>query len=408
MANKRYNKKGTNLEDVQEMNRSLVIRLLRKMQVCSRAELAKETGLKQATITNIVNDLMDWGLVKETGIIEGAKGRRSIGIAFNSDLYKVVGVRLARKYFSVGLFDLAGTEHSIETQSIDITSGPDTAFKKMKKAIQKTLQYAGKERVIGIGIAIPGPFFRDEGRIGLMTEFPRWERILIQDELQKDLGLPVYLEHDANAGALAEWWFGPHSREMGTMIYIAAGQGVGAGIVINGKIFRGSLGTAGEIGHMSISFDGPKCECGNNGCLEHYCSTIALTREIEKNMPNYPKSLLINDSSFKSIIKAVEKDDELAVKVFRQTAWYLGFGLSSIINSFNPDVLVIGDELAQAGTYLLRVVRDTIKEHVIESIYKSVAIELTSFEKDPALIGASALAVDKILKKPSYFKKLAQ
>lgn len=398
---KHSHRKGTNLEDVQEMNRSLIIRLMRKMSVCSRADLAKATGLKQATITNIINDLMDWGLVKEVGIIGGEKGRRSIGIALNGEMYKVIGIRLARKYIYVGLYDITGTEYYVKTEKISILSGSAVALKKMKDMIKEVLKDEEGNKVIGIGVALPGPFIRTEGRIALMTEFPGWENISIREELESEFGLPVYLEHDANAGALAEWWLGSNSIDKGVLVYITAGQGVGAGIIIDGRVLRGSLGIAGEIGHMSIAYDGPKCQCGNRGCLEHYCSTSVLVREAMNELPNYPESVLHKDCSLNSIFEAIKAGDELANKVFLKIARYLGLGIVNVVNAYNPDVIIIGDELSQSGLHLLNIVRKTVEEHVLPSIYKNLRIELSSFSNDPILVGAGALAVDKILSRPS-------
>ena len=283
-------KQGINLEDVQDLNRALVIRLLRKLRLCSRADLAKQSGLKQSTITNIINDFIGWNLVTERGIIDGEKGRRSIGISLNADLFKVIAVRLARKYFSVGIFDLWGSGEIVLQESLEVFEGSTKAVRRIVDAVTALIASSVEDRILGIGVAIPGPFFRTEGKIALMTEFPGWERIALEDELRSAFQIPVYLEHDANAAALAEWWLGAHSRETGTMVYVAAGQGIGAGIVIDGRLFRGTLGIAGEMGHMSIEFDGPKCECGNNGCLEHYCSTIALEREVKKALVDFPES----------------------------------------------------------------------------------------------------------------------
>lgn len=405
MSSKHSHKEGTNHGDVQEMNRSLLIRLMRQMPVCSRADLAKATGLERATITNIIKDLMDWGLVKEVGIIDGKKGRRSIGITINSELYRVIGIRLTRKYFYVGLFDIAGKEYLIRTEEINSSSDPLETMEKMKTIIKEIIKDNETEHFIGIGCAIPGPFFRNEGKMALITELPGWENISIRQELETSFGLPVYLEHDANVGALAEWWLGMSRIEKGTMVYIAAGQGIGAGIVIDGRVFRGAQGIAGEIGHASIAFDGPKCECGNNGCLTNYCSTLALKREINKLLTDYPKSKLKKDCSLGSIFEAIEAEDELAIKVFTQVAKYLCFGLINVIYSYNPDVIIIGDELAQAGRRLLQICNETIKEHLLPQIYEKLSVSLSSFSKDPILIGAGALVVDKVLSRPSLIKQ---
>lgn len=390
------------------MNRSVVIRLIHRLKICSRADLAKATGLKQATITNIVSDLIEAGFVDETGIIEGEKGRRSIGIKLNTSEYKVIGVRLARKYISISVFDMDGTQYYIKQEPIDTLAGPGSAFQKIKELVKCVLKDLKNSTIPGIGLAIPGPFFRKEGRIVLMTEFPGWEHIMIEDEIHSEFGIPIYIEHDANCGVLAEWWYGPHHRDVGTMIYIAAGQGIGTGIMIDGKIYRGSLGTAGEAGHMSIAYDGPKCECGSKGCLELYCSTLAMMKDASNELHKYPNSILNNGISVKSILSALDGKDELAQKVFKKAAWFLGFGLCSLINIYNPDVMIIGDELSQAGSELLDILDDTVRTHVLKDIYKNTKLEISTLPNDSVLMGAGALVIDKVLQNPAsmlYFNK---
>jgi len=396
------NKKGKNLEDIQHMNRALVIGLLRKREVCSRVELAKTTGLKQATITNIVNELLDCGLVKETGIQDGERGRRSIGLTFNGERYMVIGVRVARKYFVVGLFDIAGKEYEIVKENIDISSGAKNALKKIVQSISGIMGRAESKSILGIGVAIPGPFFRWKGKIGLITQFPGWEEISIKDELETTFELPTFVDHDANVGALAEWWLGRSHFDSGTMVYVAAGQGIGAGIICDGKPFTGAMGIAGEIGHMSISYNGPKCECGNSGCLEQYCSTIALLKEAEKQLDKYPGSILTRGGTLEQFFKALEAGDELAVQVFEKAAEFLGLGIVNILYAYNPHVVVIGDELAQAGQKLLEIIQNTVRRHVLPDIYNNVTIQLSSFNEDPALVGAGSMVIDNVKNIVSY------
>lgn len=402
----KHHKSGMNLEDVQEINRALVIRLIRRAKVCARTELAKLTGLKQATITNIVNDLMEWGLVKETGIIEGRKGRRSIGLTLNTDSYRTMGIRLTRNYFTVGLFDLFGTPETILREHVDISEGSSIVLRKIIAVSEEVLRASRQYTVLGIGAAIPGPYVRSEGRMSLMTEFPGWETISIEKELASAFPVPVYLEHDAKAGAIAEWWFSPRRGEHETMIYVAAGQGIGAGIVIDGRLMRGALGIAGEIGHMSIDFSGPRCACGNNGCLEHYCSSISIVREVTERLGDHPESPLNVDSSLSSIAKALHAGDTLACSAVENAATHLGFGLVSVVNALNPDIIVIGDEMAQLGDVLLQTVRRTVQNHVLPSVYRDLRIELSKFETDPVLIGVSTLAVEHILHRPTAIPRL--
>lgn len=399
-------KRGINLEEAQSLNRALVIRLLRTLRVCSRAEIAKRSGLKQSTITNIIGDFIRWGLVAERGIINGRKGRRSIGISLNTDLFKVVAVRLTRKHFSVGLFDLWGTGKIVRQEPLEVLDGSRRAVKRIVDAVTE-LVASRKHRILGIGVAIPGPFFRAEGKIALMTEFPGWEKISLEKELRSAFRIPVFLEHDANAAALAEWWLGAHGRESGTMVYVAAGQGVGAGIVIDGHLYRGTLGTAGEIGHMSIEFDGPRCECGNNGCLEHYCSTIALQREVKRSLVDFRSSSLQRDHTLAAIFKAAHAGDDLAVREVRRAGSFLGFGLVNVISLLNPDVIMIGDDMARGGTLLLEAVQQTVRSHTLPCIHQSVQIELSAFQTDPVLVGVVTLVIENVLQTPSSLRELA-
>lgn len=389
-------KKGKNLEDVQRMNRLLIINFLRKQKNMSRADLARATGLKQATITNIVNDLLDTRLARETGELDAKIGRRSIGIALNNELYKVIHVRLARKYFLIGLYDIAGNKYEVHKENIDISWGSETVFTRMKVRIAEQLSRLKIGEVISIGISLPGPYLSSQGRIGIMTEFPGWEKISIKDEIQSYFGIPTYAEHDANVGALAEWWLGSNFMDKGTLVYVAAGQGIGTGIINDGKLFKGAMGIAGEVGHMSIAFDGPKCQCGNRGCLEYYCSTFALLREAKKQAANHNESMLTQDVDLNDFFKALESGDFIAKRVFGHIARFLGLGLVNIVNIYNPHVIVVGDELARGGEYLLEILKQTVKEHVLPMVYEQLTIRLSAFDDDPALIGAGSLAVNNI------------
>lgn len=401
-----YYKKGTNLQDVQELNRSLVLRLIRRLKISSRAIIAKETGLKQATITNIVNDLIQWGLVRESGIIDGEKGRRSIGLTLTNKKYKVIGVKLTRKYFSIGIFDLFGSINNFENVPINRKEGAEVALKIMVKYINKLLNNSSGNKIIGLGLAIPGPFFKTENRIAVMSDFPGWENVNLQERMESIFGIPIFIEQDANAGVLAEWLSRPHHKLAGTMVYISVGYGVGAGIIIEGKLFYGSLGIAGEIGHMSINYKGPKCVCGFRGCLELYCSPKAIVKQARKNLKDYPNSLLNKNCNFEAIIDAVNKNDIYALKILEKVVKYLSIGIVNVVNCFNPDVIVIGDEFTRFGSIFLDYLKNEVKKFLNPTIFNNLKIELSNSKKNPSFLGAGNLVIDNILHKPSIIKKL--
>ncbi|MFC5647910.1 ROK family protein [Paenibacillus solisilvae] len=383
-------KQGTNQEDVQEMNRSLVIRLLRKRKVCSRAELAQASGLNQSTITHIINEFMSWGLVVETGMMDGKKGRRSIGVKLNSESYKIIGVRLARKSTAVGLYDLDGNEYSCRQSAVSAADGSSKGLNQLKKLIAEAMKGNASGQVIAIGLAAPSPLQHHEGKLELAASPPGWERANIQEELKTVFELPVYTEYDAKAGALAHWWLEEAHQDHGVIIYVEAGQELRAGIVMDGKVYPGSLGAAGEIGHMSIDYKGPACECGHTGCLELYSSTSALLKSLDKD-----------HTALKSVWKDLRDQDELTVEAVRKAAWYLGFGLVNLVNLVNPDRIILGGELSSAGDLWINTIQEVVKEHVRPAISSELTIELTSFEQDDILLGSATIAIDRILGQPS-------
>ncbi|MEH7886370.1 ROK family transcriptional regulator [Bacillus sp. JJ1609] len=396
-------KKGANLEDIQEMNRSLILKLIRKYKVCTRAQLAKDTGLKQASITKIIASLIELGIVQELGVVEGERGRRSIGISINNHLYKFIGVKLSRKSFSIGVYDLFGEEYKFSSKSIDMSKGAKLTLNNMKRVVQKFLvEHAD---VAAIGIAIPGPFLKSKGRIALITELPGWENIDIQKEFTKAFTLPVFIEHDANAAALAEWWFSDNHFEHGVMVNFLAGEGVGAGIIIDGQLFSGSQGMAGEVGHMSIDFNGRKCSCGSFGCLEKYCTTYALVHHTKENLSVHAESVLNDGENITAerIFKAMDSGDELAIEMVKQMGRYMGFGIVNIVNAYNPNWIIISETMSRGGELLLDSIRETIKPRLISSVYENLTIQITEFANDSILYGAAAIAADHFLKSPNRY-----
>jgi len=397
------NQKGKNHEDIQEMNRLLVIRLLQKSKVLSRAEITKQSELNQSTVTNIINDFLDWGLVRETGLIAGNRGRRSIAIELVSEDYMIIGVRLARKYFSVGAFDLSGKCYDIETTEVDLLDKPEKILSTIQKQILRKKELYNEKSILGVGIALPGPFIKSEGHIAMLTETSGWQNIDIVDYMQKGIGLKVFLEHDANAAALAEWRYTQNYDIETPTLCIMAGQGVGAGIMNQGKIVTGSLGIAGEIGHMSIQYDGPKCECGNHGCLEMFCSTIKIQQAIREKRIEYPETICQSDCHISEIIDAYKKGDRLAHDVVNRAGRYLGYGIANLINIINPGLIIIGDELSKAGEEFLESVVDTVKQRVLPKLYENTQIVLSKLEDEPALLGTGMLVIEESLQNIEIF-----
>ncbi len=396
-------RKGKNLGDVQEMNRSLVLRLLKKAGVSSRATIAKLSGLNTATITNIIGEFLKWGIVMETGLIDGEKGRRSIGIQINQKEYYVVGIRLQRRIFKIGLFDIFGeliTKRVFSHETLD----PFAVTEKVKQETHKLLQENADKRILGIGVAVPGPYFQYEGRIRSITDFEGWDNVAFLDTMTGDFDIPVIIDHDANAGAMAEWWVSPNTLTQGTSVYFSVDEGVGAGIINDGRIFRGALGTAGEVGHMSIDINGEVCACGNRGCLVNCGSVHAMMRAAEREMPKYPGTVLKPGFTYEALFEAVRSGDGLADFAFRATAKNLAAGIINMICAYGANEIIIGHTISEIGEYLIETLHEYMKGHTFAPFLEKVCIRLTSFDEDAIFIGAAALAIDYCLGKTKVFE----
>lgn len=390
--------KGINQDIIQEMNRSLLIRLLRREGNCSRVHLAHLTNLKQATVTNIVNDFISWELVRETGFLSGNKGRRSIGIEVNTERYRVIGVRLARKYFSVGTFDLTGKPHYQVRRKIAKEDAPEEIFERILNEIEKMLAKEQDKDVLVIGVSLPGPFIKKEGRIALMTEVAGWSNIQIESRLEQTFHLPIVMEQDANAAVLAQLWHNKEVDQADMVVYVAAGQGIGAGILVDGELLRGTMGMAGEIGHTSIEHEGIVCACGNRGCLEQYCSSIALTRAINQRRIGEPPL------EFEEICDRIAKGDELCREEYRKAGHYLGVGIVNLINSLNPSTIILGDEMSHVDSAILYdVVHEVVKERVLPQVYDNLKIVISNTPKDSCFHGAAIVAIEEIFSHPAKY-----
>ena len=204
---------------------------------------------------------------------------------------------------------------------------------------------------------------------------------------------------------MACWYMNKYNNINKTFAYAIAGHGIGVGVIVDGKLLRGSTGTFGEMGHTSIDFDGPLCQCGSRGCLENYCSTIALSRRIKKSLELGAKSSLNIDFTFSDIVEAYKNKDDLTVTEVNKNIEYLSIGIVNLVNMVNPDVIIIGDEMVNFGDDFLNVLKSNVSKRIIPDLYKKLDIRLGNFAEDEVLIGASIVAVESILKTGNLIKK---
>lgn len=392
---------GANHRSVKRANRATIFRAIRALGPIARVDLARQTGLNPGTVTNIVGELVDYGLVRETGFGSSRVGRRPVFLEVNAPARFAIGIDLARGALTGAVVDLAG--HTL-AQSVE-PAGPwqgdqvISAISRMIDRLMDGLPPAEQQAVVGIGIGAPGPLSIRSGRFLAPPSFGTWEVLELQQQIEERSGRPVFVDNNGNTSALAELWFGA-GQGLANFVLLTLGTGVGAGVVLDGDLFRGAHDLAGEIGHISINLDGPRCACGNYGCLEMYTSVPRVIASVSAALAaGEPSSLAKDDLSIERVIAAVQEDDPVASRVFADVARHLAVGIVNVIYAFDPALVLIGRDLAKAGDALLDPVRTEVQRRVFPALRDTVRIEAAALPDAP-VIGAATLALHAFFQSP--------
>ncbi len=383
---------GRNLGDIQQSNRSLILRLIRQHGSISRVELARQSGLKQATITYIINSFIEKGIVHETGLMPGTEGRRVKGVCLNTEDFRLFAVRIVSTYYLAGIFDLAGNCLKVEKRFFDPSTPAEAVIEKLSDEMEAYCEEIKGKSLLGIGIAIPSFHGKTQDGSMLTGAFPED----MEQRFEERFGVPVMIENDAKLAAYARWNanMGMDKGIKGTLVCILVSETLSCGIVINGKMHMGVGGMAGEIGHMGIDMNGIPCECGNRGCLEKYASVPAVMRMLDERIKIYPETRLTQGCNIREVIAAYNEKDPLAVSIYEDVANCLGYAVANLINLMAPDRITIGDEVPRTDPFLERI-KDAVRRRVAPDVYQRTIIEYTTKERrrdrDVPMVGASMM-----------------
>lgn len=228
-----------------------------------------------------------------------------------------------------------------------------------------------------------------------------WRDVPLGEMLAQHVSFPVFLDNDANAAALAERYYGV-ARDVDNFIYIVANIGLGAGLVIDGELFQGATGFAGEAGHMTIDPAGPACRCGNRGCWERMASVRALIERLQLALKAGESSIIMEGVpiTLPMILQAAAAGDAVTLRALHETGVYLGIGIANLVNSFNPRLVAFGGSLSLAGEYLLPVARQVVAERAMPELQEATTLELSVFRDSACVMGAAALVLHDLLSRP--------
>jgi predicted NBD/HSP70 family sugar kinase len=377
------------LESLRARNRLRVVDALRSRGSVSRADIARLTGLSRTTVSSLITDLQATGLVVErevAGAPAGAQGGRPPTLlALDSSAGAIVGIDFGHRHVRVAVGDLSSTVLAETAAELDIDDAAAEGLDTAAELVGRLLDEAGvdADHVVAAGVGLPGPIDRDSGRVNSPKILPGWRDLDPAEEIRSRLDVPVHLENDANVGALGESAFGAGAGA-DVLVYVRLSDGIGAGLVLGGSLFRGARGIAGELGHVLVDPDGPICRCGNRGCLETAVAGSALVELLRRS--HGPLTL-------PHMIRLANEGDAGARRVIADAGRVVGRALADVCNVLNPDRIVVGGELGEAGDLLLDPLREAVGRFAIPAAAEDVEIVPGVLGARAEVLGALALAV---------------
>ena len=378
---------------LRDINRNLVLNVIKSRGSISRADVARELDLSPATVTEIVRDLVRSELVAEGAAAPSAGGRPGINLSLRPDAGFVVGIKITEHAIIAALTDLDARPRA---RFLEPLSGrtPEAVVKHLVHAVRTMARAAGTrpEQIIGIGIGLAGLVDGTNG-ICRYSPFLNWRDVPLRDLLARRLELPVFVENDVNTLAIAEKWFGAGAG-IDSFLTVTVGRGVGLGIVLNGHLYRGASGAAGEFGHTIVEPGGPRCVCGKRGCLEALIAEPALIAEYKRRTRRAVTA--------PRLYELAANNDRVATEVLAAAGARLGRALANLVNILNPARIIVSGEGAAAGEALLGPARAALRANAFGDLGERVDLVVAVAGDEEWARGAASLVVGEVFQPPVY------
>lgn len=369
-------------------NRTRVVDALRREGTASRSELVRATGLSRTTVGNVVADLLERGLaVEQTAAPEAAgRGRPPARVRLDAAAGAAVGIDFGHRHLRVAVADLSSHVLAERWVELDVDHEADDALAAAADLVDGVLVDAGieRERVVGAGMGLPGPIDARSGTVGSSVILPGWSGVDARAALAQRLRLPVEVDNDANLGARAEAAYGA-GRGYTDLVYVKVASGIGAGLVLGGRLHAGTAGIAGEVGHIQVTPDGAVCRCGNRGCLESVAAVPALLELLRPARGD--------DLGIRGLVGLLEGDDPGARRVVTDAGRVLGRVLADLCNALNPQAIIVGGDLSAAGAPLFDGINESLGRYALPAVAASLQVVAGELGERAEVLGALALVI---------------
>lgn len=378
--------RGNDQSVVRALNRNAILNMLLRNAPLSRVQLKEHSGLSGAAVTLVVAELIADGLVEERATGTSTGGRPPVLLSVNYRARAAVGFKLMEHSLDAVLTDLSGeVQHHLHSELPD--TEPGTVVRTAAAVTETLIAKSGvpRHKLAGVGMGLPGVIDSKSG-VCVHSSYLKWRDVPIAELLEQALGVPAIIDNDVNAFAAAERLFG-HGRDAMHLVVVTVGRGIGAGLIANGRAYRGAKGGAGELGHTVIERGGRLCGCGKLGCLEAYASEPAITARANQLAPDLPLDT----------IEAVlaHASDERINALLSDAGERVGLALANLVNLFNPELIVIGGEGVRLGESYFTALRRALREHAFDSLADDLPVMIEPWGDEAWARGAACLAVSR-------------
>ena len=388
-----------------QMNRSMVFDLIRRKGPISRAEIARTIGLSIPTVMKITEEFSHKQFVQDVGKGESSGGKRPELLELIPDSKYIIGVGVGRSKTNVLMMNLAGEVFIREIMETGGTVVPEVWISRLIRVIENVIRESGlpEKRILGMGIGMPGILDEESGKVLFSPDF-KWENVDMLTPIRERFKMDITIENANRALAMGEYYFGA-GVDSRNFLVVNLGHGIGSAIMREGEFYRGSSGSSGEIGHIILEKNGPKCNCGNKGCLEAIASGNAIARDakiavLEGNASKIMELVNgdINRIGAKTVFEAAHLGDQMAIQITERAMQYIGIGLANYINLLDPDLIILFGGLTNAGNIFLKKIKEVLRERQMKFAGRQVKLVISQMGENGTAVGSASLVLKKFIK----------
>lgn len=366
------------------------------------AEIAQNTGLTFPAVSKLMKELMEAGIVKVKGEGESSGGRKPLLYELDAEALYVLAADISVEQIRVALMNFDMTWVSDRVVEAPGSGKAEDYVKTLAAEARNLIQESkvAEERILGMGVSVPGPVDASEGVVHDPPNLPHWKVVPLKQTLEQELHMLVKVEKDANCAALGEKWFGA-GQDAEQLVYVFVGEGIGGGVILEGSLYRGHSFGAGEIGHGTVDLDGPRCNCGNYGCLEALASGLAVVRRVQEELrrgsesPFYPSP---EDVTFARVLQAIHQRDKLTERLFEEASRLLGIGLGGVVHTLYPQKVILGGKLPQAYPPMIAIAEKAMKRRMLSIFQKNIEVVPAHLGEKSSLTGAAVLIFEDLFR----------